>query len=414
MQQIPLKGNSIFTRLFFTPFENRSEDCLYLNVWTSASAGDKRPVMVWIPGGGFRGGSSAGEIYDGAEFAKRGVVLVSINYRVWKFGFLAHPDLSKESEHGVSGNYGLLDQIAALRWVKENIAAFGGNPDNVTIFGQLAGSSSATFLMASPPAKGLFHRVIGESGGGFAPAVGGSPLGRTLETLAEAEAVGARFMAALKAKSIADMRKFRLKRSTIFLPAVTNPRCRSWTAMWCPPPWMRSLRAGSRTTFRCSPARIRMKARISRHCARCRRSRTMPANPSDPSRTRILRSTRPATIWRRSGRARSRCATPASTGRTGNGQRAGAHRQVQGFLLLLHPPSAGAAERAICRRPGKDLGAYHGAEIAYVFGNFVPREWAWSDADRALEKVICAILGELRDHRRSERAGPSRLAGLCS
>jgi carboxylesterase type B len=141
-QPDPLGGNSIFTQLFFTPIEPRSEDCLYLNVWTKASPDDRRPVMVWIPGGGFRGGSAAGAIYDGAALAKKGVVFVSFNYRLWKFGFLALPELSKESEHHVSGNYGLLDQVAALRWVKDNIAAFGGNPDNVTIFGQSAGSYS--------------------------------------------------------------------------------------------------------------------------------------------------------------------------------------------------------------------------------------------------------------------------------
>ncbi len=106
VQPDPLGGHSFFTRLFFTPIEPRSEDCLYLNVWTTAQAGDKRPVMVWIPGGGFVGGSSAGRIYDGAELAKKGVVLVSINYRVWKFGFLALPELSRESEHQVSGNFG--------------------------------------------------------------------------------------------------------------------------------------------------------------------------------------------------------------------------------------------------------------------------------------------------------------------
>ena len=173
MQPDPLGGNSFFTQLFFNPMKPTSEDCLTLNVWTAASPGDKRPVMVWISGGGFRGGSSAGAIYDGAALAKKGVVLVSFNYRLWKFGFLALPELSQESAHHVSGNYGMLDQIAALRWVKDNIAAFGGNPDNVTIFGQSAGSTSANFLMASPLAKGLFHRVIGESGGGFALAVAG-------------------------------------------------------------------------------------------------------------------------------------------------------------------------------------------------------------------------------------------------
>ena len=134
-------------------------------------------------------------------------MLVSINYRVWKFGFLASPDLSKELNHHVSGNYGLLDQIAAKQWVKQNIAAFGGDPGNVTIFGQSAGSSSTTFLMASPLAKGLFQRAIGESGGAFAAPVAGSPLGRTLQTLPEAEASGTKLMAALKVSSLAEMRQ---------------------------------------------------------------------------------------------------------------------------------------------------------------------------------------------------------------
>src|SRR5262249_36472627 len=183
------------------------EDCLYLNSWTAASAGQKRPVMVWIPGGGFRGGSSSVEIYDGAELAKKGVVLVSFNYRLWKFGFLALPELSQESEHHVSGNYGLLDQIAALRWVRDNISGFGGDPDNVTIFGQSAGSYSTNYLMSSPLAKGLFHRVIGERGGAFARAGPGSLLGRTQLTLADGEAMGGKLMAALKVTSLEDMRK---------------------------------------------------------------------------------------------------------------------------------------------------------------------------------------------------------------
>jgi para-nitrobenzyl esterase len=132
---------------------------------------------------------------------------VSFNYRLWKFGFLALPELSKESEHHVSGNYGLLDQVAALRWVKDNIAAFGGNPDNVTIFGQSAGSYSTNYLMSSPLAKGLFHRVIGESGGAFAPAVPGSPLGRTQLMLADGEAMGSKLIATLKATSLEEMRR---------------------------------------------------------------------------------------------------------------------------------------------------------------------------------------------------------------
>jgi para-nitrobenzyl esterase len=143
-----------------------SEDCLNLNVWTPAAQVTERlPVMVWIPGGGFFAGGSTFPGTDGAGLARRGVVVVSINYRVGVFGFLAHPALSKESPQHTSGNYGLLDQIAALQWVQKNIAAFGGDPLNVTIFGNSAGASSVCYLMTSPLAKGLFARAISQSAG---------------------------------------------------------------------------------------------------------------------------------------------------------------------------------------------------------------------------------------------------------
>jgi para-nitrobenzyl esterase len=140
----------------------RGEDCLTLNVWTAAKQADeKRPVMVWIHGGGFQFGSSANPATDGGQLAAKGVVVVSFNYRLGIFGFLAHPDLDLESR---SGNYGLQDQLAALRWVKANIADFGGDPDNVTVFGESAGAMSIGILMASPLGHGLFHKAIGESG----------------------------------------------------------------------------------------------------------------------------------------------------------------------------------------------------------------------------------------------------------
>ena len=143
-----------------------SEDCLSLNVWTSAPSRDaKRPVMVWIHGGGFTTGSGAAAVYDGETLAREGAVVVTINYRLGPFGCLAHPLLSKESPRGVSGNYGLLDQIETLRWVRRNIAAFGGDPGCVTIFGESAGSASVCRLMVSPLAEGLFHRAIAQSGG---------------------------------------------------------------------------------------------------------------------------------------------------------------------------------------------------------------------------------------------------------
>jgi para-nitrobenzyl esterase len=155
----------VYTSEFLIPEKPISEDCLYLNVWTNAKTStDKKPVFVWIYGGGFGSGGSACPIYDGEAMAKKGVIFVSINYRVGVFGFLAHPELTKESPDKTSGNYGLLDQIAALKWIKKNIAAFGGDPGNITIGGQSAGSMSVNCLVASPLAKGLFHKAIAESG----------------------------------------------------------------------------------------------------------------------------------------------------------------------------------------------------------------------------------------------------------
>jgi len=152
------------------PNENKtdkfSEDCLYLNVWTPAKNPDEKlPVMVWIHGGGFNFGSTSLPEYNGKNLSQKGVVVVTLNYRLGPFGFLAHPLLSKESPHGTSGNYGLLDQIFALKWVQKNISKFGGDPNCVTIFGQSAGSRSVTLLMISPLSKGLFHKAIAESGG---------------------------------------------------------------------------------------------------------------------------------------------------------------------------------------------------------------------------------------------------------
>jgi para-nitrobenzyl esterase len=144
-----------------------SEDCLYMNVWRPASAapGAKLPVMVWIYGGGFTGGSSSSPNTSGTQFAKKGLVLVAANYRVGRFGFFAFPALSRERPDELKGNYSYMDQIAALQWVKRNIAAFGGDPNNVTIFGFSAGGVSVHSLIASPMARGLFHKAIAESGG---------------------------------------------------------------------------------------------------------------------------------------------------------------------------------------------------------------------------------------------------------
>jgi para-nitrobenzyl esterase len=147
-----------------------SEDCLFLNVWAPAKrAAERLPVIVWIYGGGYRNGSASMPLYWGDQLARKGVIVVTIAYRLGPLGFLALPELRRESSHGSSGNYGLMDQIAALRWVQQNISAFGGDPGRVTIAGQSSGAMSVSILMASPQAKGLFQRAIGESGGLFEP-----------------------------------------------------------------------------------------------------------------------------------------------------------------------------------------------------------------------------------------------------
>jgi para-nitrobenzyl esterase len=177
--------------------EQPSEDCLYLNVWVPSPIGKtKLPVIVWLYGGGFVTGDSSEPRYDGENLARKGVIVVIPNYRLGLFGFFAHPDLTKASPNKASGNYGLLDQVAALQWVARNIAAFGGDPQNVTLAGQSAGSFAVSALMASPLAQGLFQKAIGESGGFYPP----------LTSRADAEKAGEEFVKSTGTSSIEEMR----------------------------------------------------------------------------------------------------------------------------------------------------------------------------------------------------------------
>lgn len=197
----PFRG---YTEEFLPPVSPISEDCLYLNIWTlSTNKKAKKGVLVWIHGGAFMGGGSAVPIHDGESLAQKGIVVVSINYRVNAFGFLAHSELSAESPTKSSGNYGLLDQIAALRWVKENIQNFGGDPDNITIAGQSAGSMSVNCLVSSPLAHGLFQKAIAESGACF---TNGNPLIKTPAMQLE-EQEGAIFLKKCNVSSVKELRE---------------------------------------------------------------------------------------------------------------------------------------------------------------------------------------------------------------
>jgi para-nitrobenzyl esterase len=191
--QLPLFGDMNFRS------NGVSEDCLYLNVWTGAkTASEKRPVLVYFYGGGLVAGDGSEPRYDGESMARRGIVSVTVNYRLGAFGFMAHPELTKESPHHASGNYGLLDQAAAIKWVKDNIAAFGGDPQHITIAGESAGSFSVSAQMASPLSKNLIAGAIGESG---------SLLGlQPLPALAQAEQAGATWATSLGVGSLAALR----------------------------------------------------------------------------------------------------------------------------------------------------------------------------------------------------------------
>ena len=221
--QAPIYSDMIFRDRTDQPM---SEDCLYLNVWTPAkSAQDGLAVMVWFYGGGFQAGSSSEPRYDGENFAKKGIIVVSVNYRLGVFGFLSHPELTKESSEHASGNYGLMDQIAGLLWVRKNIAAFGGDPDKVTIAGESAGSLSVSALMASPLSRGLIRGAIGESGAFF----GRPPAGSAMQVLSEMEKIGTKFAESIGAKDLAALR---VKTAEGLLAAAQkDPSVRFWPSV---------------------------------------------------------------------------------------------------------------------------------------------------------------------------------------
>jgi len=194
---------NVFGDIYFRDSQP-SEDCLTLNIWMPAKpASPKLPVFLWFYGGGFVAGSSSEPRYDGENLAKKGIMVVEPNYRLGVFGFFSHPELTKESGHNSSGNYGLLDQVAALKWVVNNIAAFGGDPGNITIGGESAGSFSVCALMASPVSRDLFQRAIGESGAFFPSRKEG---GLTVKPLSESEQFGVKFARSVGAKNLAEMR----------------------------------------------------------------------------------------------------------------------------------------------------------------------------------------------------------------
>jgi para-nitrobenzyl esterase len=357
--QLPYPQSS----LYYRPPQLMSEDCLYLNVWTGAKdATEKRPVMVWIHGGAYTRGSGSTPTYDGENFAAKGVVLVTVNYRLGVFGFLSHPELTRESDVKSSGNYGLLDMVKALEWVKKNIAAFGGDPDKVTIFGESAGSSAVNFLMASPLAKGLFHRAIGQSGANF---------GRTA-TLAANEREGLKVgesLAVLRGKPAAELIK---------APGIHRPAIDGWflpedvSAIFAKGkhsdvPLLAGYNADEGTTLAPWTGNAQyfsgmIEQRYGAYADEL--LRLYPAGSDDQAAKSYYASFRDQGMgWQMRTWARA----AAKSGKS----------PAYLYYFTRVPPGF------------EKYGAFHAAEIQYVFGNLSPQR-QWEEADRDLTKAMTA------------------------
>ena len=351
-----------------------SEDCLYLNIWTAAkSAKDRLPVMVWIHGGGFTRGSGTTSAYDGGILARKGVVVVTINYRLGILGFFSHPALTAESNHHASGNYALLDQIAALQWVKKNIAAFGGNPDCVTIFGESAGSWAVNALMASPLAEGLFHRAIGESGGSFS----------SLKTLAEAEKAGESLASSLGATDDV-LKSLRAKPPEELLKAATGETVRPSVDGWVLPqdiystfaqgkqndvPLIVGNNADEGTTLAPQGANIKADMFVAgvqqRYAGLADQFlKIYPASSDEEAVASFYAAYRDSVFgWEMRTWARLQTKT--------------GHHPVYLYYFSRRPPGP----------QSQRIRAFHAADIPYVFGNFV-WPFPWEDTDRKLSDAI--------------------------
>ena len=368
------------------PPPRRSEDCLYLNVWTAAkSAADRRPVMVWIHPGGYNTGSGSSPAYDGDALARRGVVLVTINYRLGVFGFFAHPELTAESDRRAAANFAFMDQIAALEWVQRNIAAFGGDPTRVTVFGDSAGSASISNLMGSPRAKGLFQRAIGESGAWLGLSVA------PVSTLANAEETGTKLASELGAHSLAELRA-KPAEEVLKAGRGTGPVIDGW---FLPEDVGATFAEGKQNDV------------------------PLLVGSNQDEGTFFLR---PTTAEKFIERARKRFGDradtflklyPAANDEEANASQLAAFRDELGFVMRLwasaqaktgkskayvyyfthQPPApAGASPRGAF-----GTGATHGAEAAYVFQNLAPPR-AWTDLDHEVSDTLSSYWTNFAAH----------------
>jgi len=347
-----------------------SEDCLFLNVWTPAeSAEDNLPVLVWVHGGGWRGGSGALAPGNAEGLAAKGLVVVTFNYRVGALGFLSHASLSEESGRNASGNYGLMDQVAALQWVQRNISAFGGDAGRVTIAGSSAGGYAVSFLMATPLAKGLFHAAIGECGGAFDGSL----------TLATAEGEGEQFARRLSSASLAEMRAKPaaevIEASGVFRPVVDGYVLPSdvYTIFaegrQNDVPVLTGSNSDESTILAPPPGAAVFQREVKRIFAEMADGffKLYPAGSDEEAVTSFFAARRDQTFaahwtW-------ARMVT-----------KAGNHRAY--LYYFAHPPAYPPGS------PQANRGATHGAETRYVWNNLLPKEWPWTDSDRKLAETM--------------------------
>jgi para-nitrobenzyl esterase len=357
-----------------------SEDCLYLNIWTPARSETARlPVMVWIHGGGNTRGAASENQYDGAYLAKKGVVFASFNYRMNVFGFMAHPELTQESEHQSSGNYALLDQIAALRWIQRNVAKFGGDPENVTIFGHSAGGSNVNSLVASPAAKGLFHRALLQSGNSLSV--------RT--TLKDAEENGKKFAESLGASSIAGLRQ----KSAEEILKATRPQMGVIVDGWVLPRDVYSIFAsgqqndvplvvGTVADDAPGPGNVPTKAADAAAYAR----KTFAELADEYLKLYPATSDAQAAKSARAFRTNSALANARTLARLQ--AKNGKSRVYWYYFSHLSPTPEGLIWGG---RPAQAWGAYHGSELVYVFNAFPLQDWNWRPVDLKLGDVISSM-----------------------
>lgn len=362
------------------PREATSEDCLYLNIWRPLGAvEEKLPVMVWIHGGNLRNGSASIPLYAGDQLVRNGVIVVTANYRLGALGFLAHPELTKESRHQSSGNYGLMDQIAALNWIQQNIAAFGGDPDKVTVFGQSSGAISISALASSTLTENLFHRVIAQSGSLFEPMEFANNL-----KLEGAEWIGQHFIAHANATSMQELRRMPASEllnipfgANIIVDGYVLPRTpydahRGNQHRRVPVLIGYTADEGQEFIADRTITTANFTEELGRHFPgfMVRLAGPDPGSSNQEARSAALAFERDVrfgwSMW-----TWARLASRESE--------AGAYF-YQFTQLTPYPTDS----------PQAGWGAAHGSEMAYVFGHLDQRPWAWTEHDRRLSSMMTA------------------------